>query len=932
MSFPRRDRCAITVANRGTSVVITSLVSSLAVATLGGCAGSPFDPQTHTRENQADLASVHIDQRETVGEYSKFDYNRTANSVNLPERWRSEAQTARSFEEARRAAAQTQYATADANEKQALAHTDAEFRRAVSDLEIGQAEAQQLEQVYQARLAELEMQARAQDRANRANATRNDAVLGAQEKTWETEFERMRAEADAEWRRAQAEFARMQAEREAVANRGNANITQMRRVADLTDERAVSKVAALRTEARSVSQQTTAEVESLNALIGNTQEQFTARVSELRRRANTTRDDAAGRVADLRARAAAHESQGVTQTFNLDIKSARTALEQAAADSDQLRQDADALIQRVNAEAKRLRGEAAKFRANIDTERGQLVGELDRWHAHEQAGIDFRNAEAERIEAQARAAFVAAEADARARAIREQAQHQRVLSKAELRRIEADAQAEAARISGEVSEQIAEQLRRGQVYIPGKEESEQPGAESGQPLPVLITAGPVGERLEPERVFRFKAALAEAEQIRVNERAVQAELDAETDRRGTNITAWWDEQVAAHQSQLAAADTFEARGFADYEQLNLTAEGILAQAKAQHDRALVEADADRDDTLATITSLRAEADAIAAKSQAAVTQLTAAGDAAEHNGRAEVAKLTVQRDSVSKRGQARSERLLAEADALEKSQRAVVAQMREEIQTADRVLVAELERLDKVGESFHDVARATYDESITIADTFAEIAEVNAQEIAVANASKAEMGAADVEYLQRVAKATELAAQAAVERLAADAERNFGRAEADDMVARARISAEANIARAAAAAQEVIADANDEATQSLFQARIVQTGSERNRAYADEYLETVRRSKQVEQSVAASRAYREISAMAVERFNQASREFQTAARENWDARLAFPTPQPMTAGPTFFYDYTNPTFTGQFDQSTPEPGDTIQFVDVPVTD
>lgn len=928
---PREFRIADQPAGR-VPVVITSLVSLLAAAGLGGCAAGPFEPASHTRDAQADLATVNLDIEDTHGPFPESYYEEQTLDNQLPQRWRSEALSARSFEEARRGAAQAYRVSAHATENESLAHADAEFHRAVSDLAISQAEADQLDRVYKARLNELELQATARERANYADAERNVAVLSAQEKEWETQFRRMYAEAEGEWRRARAEFARMEAEREAVSDRGSANIDQMRRVADLTRDRAESKVDALRTEARTTGQQTEAQVASLSAEIQNVAQQYQARTNELRSQANSTRKESSAKVSDLRAQARALDAKDVQGNFGVAVSGAHTALDQAKADAQQLREDSSALMQRVNAETTRLRGQAQQFMADATTERDQRFGEVENWRRHRQAEIDFRKAEADRIESQARAEFVAAEAEAIASSIRAEAQHQRVLSKAEMKQIQAEAEAQAARIEAEVAEQIAEQLGDGAVNLPGNDEPVPAGANSDQDAPAFSDGNDVADRLEPKRVFRFRSMLAESQRIRANEQATQRELDAEFDRLNTEVASWWDQQVAAHESYLAAADSFESKGQADYQRLNLQAEGIIATATAQHDRSLVEAEADRTDTLAGITRLIAEADAIEAKSAVAVEQLLASANAAEQNGQAEVAKLTTQRDSVARRGQARTERLLAEATALEQSQTAVVAQMREEIKAAEQVLGAELERLAKVSQSFYEVAQATYDESITIADTFAQIAEVNATEIAAANASQAEMGEADVEYLTRVAKATELAAQAAVERLMAEARHSFGDAEADDVVARARIAAEARIAQAAAAAQEAIADANDAATHSLFEARLVQTESERNRAYADEYIETVRNAKQVEQSVLAARAYRELSAQAVARFNEATADFRRAASNNWDARLAFPTPQPAAADPNFFYTYTDPTFQGRYIEQPTQPGNTVEFVDVPVTD
>jgi hypothetical protein len=158
--------------------------------------------------------------------------------------------------------------------------------------------------------------------------------------------------------------------------------------------------------------------------------------------------------------------------------------------------------------------------------------------------------------------------------------------------------------------------------------------------------------------------------------------------------------------------------------------------------------------------------------------------------------------------------------------------------------------------------------------------------MAAAHQAEAQIAASNVEYMHSLRNATKLAASAAVSRSLADATYEFSTFQAEDTGARSRILAESRMAEAAANAQFQIASAQDQAVRSLFDSRIVQTESERNRAFANQYLAQMQSKASVEQALAAAAAYRDLSNEAIARLNARAVEFSNTAQVNWDERLA----------------------------------------------
>lgn len=861
--------------------------------TLAGCSstnGGLFAKKSpsgdYTTQGLANKATVEINPEEVSSLYNNDYYTQRANQVQLPGRWLGEAMSSTAETEARRAAAQAALVNAEANHNEGLASARASYEAALTSRDNGWTDGFTQETVFTAKIDEMRGQSEAYAHRADAQRTRGNAEVGIATLEWQEQFQTMNADAQRNWESAQAQHQKMLLERAAFQERGEAQIKEMNAVSVATANRAEQRVNQLRTEAQTNSEQSAARVAALTTEIETTTERFNAQAGEFRQLAESVLNESKAKAQSYRAKADALEEQDVDRAYELALMAAAEKLDRAKADADRMIQSAEAHAQSVAAEVERLESEAFARRELSKSSFASQIASVNRFVEQGEADISFRRAQASQIEIEARAEFVAAEAEARANAVRETMAHQRALTSAELELIAAEAESEARRIQAQISRELAAQAQRGSVALPGNNDPTTPGATSGDPLPALAEAPTKPVNLQPKRVAAYKTALAEAAAIRKFEVANESELYATAQERRTKSAAWLAQEVAVADSMLARASTVERKGAADVDDLYMQSETLLSSAEATFDRENALAEASRRETLAQIMNLRAEADLVVAKSASQSEEYLAKAEATLKNGTSQARSLRQQRDAAIVRGEARTKALLAEAESLERSQKAVVAQMQREVETAQLVLAAEVEKLEQVAESFVNIAQATFDEQVFVASTFKTISETKTAELAAANQAQHQIAQAEVSYMDSLANAQGFAAKAAVARTLADADYEFGTFEADDMLNRGRIEAQTRMAQAAAEAQFAIADAQDRAIRSLFESRIAQTQSDRNRAFARAYLEQQQDRAFAVQANAAFAAYADLSNQAMSRLSEQAASFNEAAQDNWDSRLA----------------------------------------------
>ena len=367
-------------------------------------------------------------------------------------------------------------------------------------------------------------------------------------------------------------------------------------------------------------------------------------------------------------------------------------------------------------------------------------------------------------------------------------------------------------------------------------------------------------------------------------RAVSADFD---EARGT-LHAWSIERTAENDRMIAEIEAFQQGVYAKVGELQQQADSTVRLAEVRLGRDQVEAESSRKEAFATIARLRAEGKAYSEKSIAQATRLLAEAEANDRAGAAEMRALEVRIQSSQRRGDAEVRGLRAEADALTRSQTALVAQMRQEIKSTQQILSAELARLDQSASSFIEMAEATYNEGVTIAEAYGVRTEAMLESLRAQHDADRRIAQADVAHMRNVIDAGELVAQANVERWGADARAQRALADARGSAERATIIANADAFQSRVLSELAKADAQDEAVRSFFEARLASHQADTGRNAANAFLAASEHQARTEQAIAAAAAYNDMSSAAMQILQEKSANFERAARLNWDLRLAMP--------------------------------------------
>lgn len=691
---------------------ISPLVIMLA-AGVGGCASqsTTSNVKNFTPEGRASMATATIDPAYVEGSFNAGTFIETGDELSLEQQWVSEARIGTAELEAQRAAAQAAEVHAFANYDEAMAAQDSAIENAFVARDTGYADAELLRATHDARLAQMDRNIAARGVQAESEFNRQESFLSASVKEWQAEVERMRSQAENGWQEALAEHERMLATRDAVQERGQAEIDQMLRATELTEARAIEKVQALRTEAQSIAETTDAEVQQLNQRIQTTQAETDATVAELTQKAHSLDDELASRIAELNAQADLLATADADHVYKLSVESAQVNYETNLADAENLRLAADELAQQNAAKIATLSADADARFSSAQTSYEEAQRAIQGQYSKLMAEVNRQLAEADEIENIARSAFIKAESDARAEALREEARHTEAIAKAELEKIEAESLAEARKLQAKFFKEFAKQTRKGEFSIAANTQQAKNPTSSDEAAPGFTGGSERPAKVLPEHVAAFKTGLAKATELRQRSEAGRLEAHAMRDSEMGRFNDWWNRKQAEHRNAAASIEAFSQTANAEVSGMLTRANALIAKSETERSRALVEADAARNEVYARIATLRGNSETLDKKKGAQVRQLLAQADSTRLTGASQIASLNVQRDATARRGQAKSRQLLAEASSLESSQRAVVAQMNEDIDAARQILAAELARLEQGASSFIAVAEANYDES-----------------------------------------------------------------------------------------------------------------------------------------------------------------------------------------------------------------------------
>lgn len=892
----KRGNTATRISRGARGVLITPLVSSLALLALGGCSTNSTHTGVSWKGTQHSSISgkqtAHIDPQGVHGVYTPEWFAQTSREVGMSHSHLSEAQVRISDVEARRAGSQAALVEADAVRAERFASTEARYQQALTDHDAERAHAAMLRESYRAKLEEMISQSEAQERVFESQIRRDQSELGAQSKEWRGELERMRAEAQADFERSLAQHERMLAGRHALETRGEADIQKMLRVIELREARTNAQATSMRATATSVQEASDARVSELEQQIQTERQRTSAIAQGLRDKAGAIRQQAEARALELRAEANAIEIHGDGEGFETRNVTAEARFNTKAAEAEQLRAEAEALAEQTLAEVERRRAESHADLAKAERAYNNALDQLSSVRRTGLAEIEARRSEPDRIEKAAKASFLQAEAQARAVAVRERSEHARALGEKQLEKISAQAEAEAAQIRAKVSREVAKQVQANKITLPLPKLDGEVDYAKYVSSPEVILPSLDKDTIDPQHVVRFKTELARAALMRLDMDMTEADLFATLETELVQAEADWLKAQSEAEAREAGIDALRRRGEAHVNSTFAEAERIFDEGRAEFEAAKVDAKSVRRESVAQVIGLRAEADSIETRGAAAASHLLAQAQATEQSGETRTASLSVKRDAELMRGQARARQVLADAKAFETAEEAAIALMHEQVQTTERIMQSELARLDQAAASFQTIAKATFDEASAEADAFQTIAQAHQDEWTASNDALRRMAEADLNFMRELTGSNRLLAQAAVERELADTEARYGIDVAYDILARAEIDRDARIASASIAEQFTIADAEELAAKSWFDSRVVATQANRNRDFAADYLEQQQTRLRTQQALASAAAFEEMSASALARLDDAVKSFQRTEQPAWNSRLAQPSPFP----------------------------------------
>ena len=799
------------------------LVALLGAALAVGCA-SDMNAWAPGGQSQTDLSKTHPETQETLT-YIKQE----ARQHRVPQQYLSEARVGMSDVESKRDAARAAELERDAWYHEHVAAVTARRQDAVSNEQSALAEAEKIRREFDSQHSELAAKVAARERQTKAEVEASTAFRTSLSK------ERMSAQTDLisraehEFAQAQARIGELRTIREATEKEGLAAVDEMRETAGATRSRAAATVARLRTEAASTTEQTQARVGELSQQIQTVKERSVAESKRLLAQAVSLEQDSNAYANEVVARATKVEAQASQEEYDLKVTTAKSERQKSQAGYDRQIAASQMLYEKSLAEIERLRGDSNVTISSAESDFAKEMGTLGAWFKDSNADLEKIRAKSNRLERIARAEFVMSEAEARANAMGETAQHQEALAEAQMKTIIAEAQAEAARLRQEVLAELARKTRAGQVDFRGRTAPAPEEAADLHTVPEVPTVATVTPIVEPEHVAAFRTALAQVMRERTRTEAGEASLTVTYNENKKKLEAIKAQQLAIAAEQNASADAFGKKAEAEFAQRNARTGAQLAIAKSTYNRAIVEATAFRKEALAEATNLRALAKAHRDSGIAQAGAWRKESDVVARNGEAEAQALQAGLVATKERGHAVCNRLLAEADSIEQGEAALAAQIDASIEAAGQTLNAELVKLDRQVETSAVVAQADYEQSLVEAEVLGRKTDVEINRLTAQNELAQTLSLADIERARDELYVNQIKNEAEVERHVASAKAERQQTEAMCDAEQVAIKANADITTANATAQRQIASAQEEAIRVTFDSRVAQADSTRIR-------------------------------------------------------------------------------------------------------
>lgn len=881
----RRQRSATGAAEKRTGRTwFRTTVAVTAVALLAGCASDPSSRKSSSGfVDQYEPGSV--DQTRTYDHSSSLQeyFTQEADANSLAPEFVSEARIGMTEVETRLAGARAAELERDATVNRRSAQLENERTVTAAREESGFAGVDELKKRQQARQTELVAQLASRERRAQATVEKNARLAEALAKDQRTVQQDLISEADKKFEDTKAHIDQLRVVRVATEKESLAVIDQLRKNAHATRERASAAVVALRQEAQSASEKTTARVGELCTQLATIPKQFQATSSRLKAQAASIEDKVRAKSSELVARASAIERQSAEHKYNLMVSVAKTRRQQAQAEAERRSSGAKTSYDRAVIEVERMRGDAHMTLQSAQSATTRQLGELEAWFKRSRADIGKLRSAADRLEKVARAEFVMALTASAAEAVRETDEHQTVLSEAQMKTTMSEARTKAAQVHQAIMDELARQTHAGAVDFPGKTTATNKSMDLDVPANSKVSE--VDARVAPEAVAAFRSSLAKVLHDRTTAHAQFSSLEASYSEQKVNIESVRDQKTAVGNEQLAAADALHLQAVATLAEGNSFITAALADARSQHDRAMVEADTFRRDAIAEVTEYRANAKAILDDGIARASALRKEGQVVMENGQNEVDAIQAVLRSTEQQGEAETSRLLAEANSVEQSEAALAEQIDAQIAAADRELSAELASLDRTTESAITIAETDYAEQLAQAEAIGLQAEMEIKRLAARNELERALAEAEIERLHDKHFVSKIRNEAEIERRMAGllADRDFADAASD--AENVAIRTHADMVTAAVVAQRRIAAARASTVRSQFDTRVVETDADRIIQQADALIRSSLQRANAETILAKAEAARSETKQRLARLVKRQESLQRAAVQDWDSRL-----------------------------------------------
>ncbi|MCL4220594.1 MAG: hypothetical protein KJZ65_04415 [Phycisphaerales bacterium] len=777
-------------------IVITSLVSALAGA-LGACSTTTHAGAQKEFNKTAELASVQIAPDATAGRYDSSFYFGQARQANAPREWVNEAVAQSAVLKLQRAQAEGARVEAAANRTTSLAQADEMLAQAAALHQIAGFEAQRQRTAQDIRFNQLEEEIRAHRTLSEISQRSGQIEIGSVMSDLKGQVSMMTAEADAAWAAAQVECERLRTEHERVSTQGQAIVRQMNEQVTLVGQRADQQITSLEGQSQATLRRANAEAQLLAQQARSHLSEGKDRQSELSQQAEYVLSQATVESNRLNAEATRIESSNIEGTYRSSIAQAEQNFAWAKTRGNELRETA---MQKLTA-----------YTSQFTSARQQADYQFNSDSAAHQRALDALAAEDRQVKATFSIALSRAqefEFDARETFVQTEISRDRTGRPASEVRFNAEQKADA----------LAAAFR---------------AVTSNDPAAIDILS-------ETEHGDAFVAAVAQSDRMRTTARATFDRDLADVASRRTQAEIAFEDAHTVYRntkSQIASAET---NATTEVEQMFAQADALLKQSERDYEQACINAASTRDQAIAQAQQLRTAAVATVASAQAKAAQLRSDSEAALATAQALATEFEQKKQAVLAAAQAQSNQFLAQADLVRSEKTRCISDLNDRIAASQGLLDAELARLETLARQTYEVARLEHEEAMLIASTFERIGTARVEALAAQNVLSAQNRSNALARSQTDLNTERQLVHARIDSALAQADTTLDAFETEDSLRRARAHALEQIMLAYVEHQHATAEAEESTIVARFNSRLAQLQADRDRAYAQAYVDRQR--------------------------------------------------------------------------------------------